>query len=165
MAATPSPSTPSWVQGMPGPPPALAAPFSRKGAADANTPACRANSQKTSRQPLASSTAPPNRGPSTVAMPQMKVTEANTRARCRSGNISAMATMAKPEIQPEPRPWMRRPIRKVATSGASALITQPAAIRAPAAAVAPRRPKISRHSAENSRPPGSRRPGTPPSPS
>ena len=73
----------------------------------------------------------------------MKVTAANTRARCRSGNSTAMATMAKPEIQPEPSPWISRPVRKVATSGASALVTQPSVMITPAMAVAPRRPKIS----------------------
>ena len=54
-----------------------------------------------------------------------------------------MATMAKPLIQPDPRPWIRRPARKTETSGAAALITQPAAMIRPEMAVAPRRPKIS----------------------
>jgi hypothetical protein len=73
----------------------------------------------------------------------MKVTAANTRARWRSGNSNAMATIAKPEIQPLPRPWIRRPVRNVPTSGASALITQPAAMITPASAVACFRPKSS----------------------
>ena len=78
-----------------------------------------------------------------MAIPQTKVTAANTRARWRSGNIRAMATMAKPEIHPEPRPWISRPARKVPTSGASALITQPTAMITPAIAVAARRPNSS----------------------
>ena len=73
----------------------------------------------------------------------MKVTAANTRAQCRSGNSSAMATMAKPEIQPEPRPWIRRPTRKRPTFGARALMMQPPAMIRPAIAVAARSPNIS----------------------
>ena len=50
-----------------------------------------------------------------------KVTDANTRAQWRSGNRKAMATIAKPLIQPEPSPWISRPARNTPTSGASAL--------------------------------------------
>lgn len=128
---------------MPGPPGAFDEPASSQTDATLKTAAWAANSQKTSRQWPASTTTPPNSGPSTVAMPQMKVTEAKTRARWRSGNSMAMATMANPEIQPLPRPWTRRPARKVKTSGAAALITQPTTMTTPAKAVAERRPKIS----------------------
>ena len=143
IAPTPTPSTPNWSQGIPGPRGPFEAPLSRKGAAALNRAACRANSQKTSRQSPNCSTSPPNSGPIRVATPQMKVTLANTRARCRSGNINAMATMAKPEIHPDPSPWISRPARKIPTSGANALITQPAAMIIPASAVAARRPNIS----------------------
>ena len=143
MAATPSPSTPSCSQGMPGPPLALPAPPSRNGAARLNSAAWAANSQNTSRQPPPSSTTPPNSGPSTVAIPQTKVTAANTRARWRSGNRSAMATMAKPEIQPLPSPWISRPTKNRPTSGAAALRMHPPTMINPAIAVALLRPNIS----------------------
>ena len=101
--------------------------MSSQTAAALNATAWAANSQNTIRQAWAWANSPPTRGPTTVAIPQILVTAAKTRARCRSGNISAMATIEKPEIQPPPTPCNRRPARKMAMFGPAALITQPAA--------------------------------------
>src|SRR5690606_19843058 len=100
---------------------------SSHGAAAQNTIAWPANSQNTPRQFPASANSPPSSGPNRVATPQTAAVQANTLARWRGGNSTAIATIDSPATQPAPTPWTRRPARNHAMSGASAPNRQPTA--------------------------------------
>ena len=106
----PAPSTPSCSQGMPGPPPAFAEPFSRKGAAALNTPACSGEQPEDVAPVAALQHQPAEQRPQQGGdRPRRRSPRRTPAPGAARGTGARWPPWRSRRSSREPRPWISRP--------------------------------------------------------